>query len=115
MPINFSDPGHISRNGSKSLSNSEHAIYSGVNRDYIINHKASSQRMEAILIQLITWGGITTYIGAIILNAGNWKSDVLWFLALMFGVVKFIRYSMKTWQDFRKGEIEIKAQQKKIK
>lgn len=115
MPFNFSGDGYISRNGSKSLSSSEHVILSSANRDYITNPKSSSQRMEAIIIKALTWIGITSYVGAILLNAGNWKADVLWFLALMFGVVKFLRYCMKTWQDFRKGELEIKAQRKKVK
>lgn len=115
MPINFSNPGWVSKNGKQSLPDSEHAIYSSAHRGSIFNHKASPQRMETILIKLITWGGITTYIGALLLNIGNWKADVLWFLALMFGVVKFLRYSMKTWQEFRKGEIDIKIQRKKIK
>lgn len=72
--------------------------------------------METTLIlKIATWLGVTSYVGAIWLNIGTWKADVLWFLAFMFGVVKFIRYSMKTWQDFRKGELEIKAQRKKVK
>lgn len=59
--------------------------------------------------------GAISWISAVILHAGTWKADVLWFIAVMFAGVKFIRYCMKTWQDFRKGEIEIKVQKKKIK
>lgn len=115
MSFDFSNSGYISKNGAKSLHSSEHVIHSTAKRGSFFNFKASPQRMETILIKLVTWGGITTYIGALLLNIGNWKADVLWFLALMFGVVKLLRYSMKTWQEFRRGEIDIKIQQKKIK
>lgn len=116
MPINFSNPGYVSKNGKQSLPDSEHAIYNSAHRGSIINHKPDPRRMEAkLLLTVLSWVGLGSYIGAIWLNIGNWKADVLWFLALMFGVVKFIRYSMKTWQDFRKGELDIKAQRKKIK
>lgn len=72
--------------------------------------------METTLIlKFFTWVGATSYIGSLFINAGTWKADVLWGLAVMFGGVKLVRYCMKTWQDFRKGEIEIKIQRKKIK
>jgi hypothetical protein len=116
MPINFQNPGYVSKNGKQSSLHSEHAIHSSVKRGGFLNLKASPNRMEAkLFLTVLSWLGVGSYIGAIILNIGSWKADILWGLAVMFGVVKFIRYSVKTWQDFRKGELEIKAQQKKIK
>lgn len=69
--------------------------------------------MEIKLI--LTALGLTSYIGAIFLNIGTWKANSLWALAFMFGAVKLIRYCMRTWQEFRKGEIDIKIQRKKVK
>lgn len=116
MPINFSNPGYVSKNGKQSHLHSEHAIHSSVKRGSFLNLKENPKRMEAkLFLTILSWLGIGSYIGAIILNVGTWKADLLWFLALMFGVVKFIRYCVKTWQDFRKGEIDIKIQRKKIK
>jgi len=116
MSINFSNPGYVSKNGKQSHLHSEHAIHSGTKRGGFLNLTANPKRMEAKLFLIVlSWVGVTSYIGAIWLNIGTWKADVLWFLALMFGVVKFIRYSMKTWQDFRKGELDINEQRKKVK
>lgn len=99
----------ISKNGTKSLPYSEHAIYSSAHGGSIYNHQTNPKRMETKLIfTLLSALGVTSYIGAIILNIGTWKADILWCIACMFGIVKFIRYSLKTWQDFRKGELEIK-------
>jgi hypothetical protein len=106
----------LSKNGAERKIYSNNSISHRVNYNGISHDKTASEGMEtALIFKIFTWVGITSYIGAIILNVGTWKADTLWFLAFMFGVVKFIRYTMKTWQDFRKGEIEIKMQRKKVK
>ena len=107
----------LSKNGAKRSIYSNDSISHRTNYSSIPHHKtAPNRKMETTLIlKVITWLGVSSYIGAIYLNIGSWKADLLWGLALMFGVVKFIRYSIKTWQDFRKGELDIKAQRKKIK
>lgn len=102
------------RNGTKSLPYSEHVIYNSAHRGSIFNHTPNRTRMEKLFLVVLSWVGITSYIGAIILNIGNWKADVLWFIACMFGVVKFVRYSLKTWQDYRQTEIDIKLKQKEM-
>jgi hypothetical protein len=113
----FSDNWFLSQNGAKREVYSDNAISHRVNYSGISNHQTAPKRtMETTLIlKIITWLGVSSYIGAIWLNIGTWKADILWGLALMFGVVKFIRYSVKTWQDFRKEELNIKAQRKKVK
>jgi len=106
----------FSKNGAKRAIYSDNSISRSVNYSGVHNHKTAPKGMETTLIlKIATWFGVSSYVAAIYLNVGSWKADVLWGLALMFGVVKFIRYSMKTWQDFRKGELDIKAQRKKIK
>lgn len=106
----------LSKNGAKRKVYSDNSISYRVNYSGISHDKTASKGMEtALIVKIFTWVGVTSYVGAIILNVGTWKADTLWFLAFMFGVVKFLRYTMKTWQDFRKGELEIKAQRKKIK
>lgn len=106
----------LSKNGAKRSVYSDNSISHRVNYSGISHNKTAPEGMEtALIFKVLTWVGVTSYVGAIFLNAGTWKADTLWFLAFMFGVVKFLRYSMKTWQDFRKGELEIKIQQKKAK
>lgn len=106
----------LSKNGAEREVYSNNSISRRVNYSGISHNKTAPKGMETtLIIKIITWLGVTSYIGAIFLNAGTWKADTLWFLAFMFGVVKFIRYSMKTYQDFRKGELDIKAQRKRIK
>lgn len=112
----FSSGGYMAKNGEQSLSGSKYTISDSVEHGGYINGSANNKRMEAKLIILIlNIIGISSYFGAIWLNIGSWKADVLWFLAVLFGVVKFIRYTLKTWQDFRKTELDLKAQKKKIK
>lgn len=106
----------LSKNGAKRSVYSDNSISYRVNYSGISHPKKAASRMEAkLILTILSWLGLTSYVAAIILNIGTWKADTLWFLAFMFGVVKFIRYTMKTWQDFRKGELEIKMQKKKIK
>lgn len=112
----LSDNWFLSNNGAKRSVYSDNSISNRVNYSGISHSKTAPKGMEtALILKVMTWLWVTSYVGAIYLNAGTIKADILWFLALMFGFVKFIRYCMKTWQDFRKGELEIKAQQKKIK
>lgn len=66
-----------------------------------------------IIFSVLSALGITSYITAILLNIGTWKADILFGIAVLFGIVKFIRYTIRTWQDYRRGEIEIKNLQKK--
>lgn len=112
----FSNNWFLSKNGAKRSVYSDHSISHRTNYSHISDHKTAPKRMETkLILTIFTWVGFTSWVGAIILNAGTWKADSLWLLAFLFAVVKFIRYSIKTWQDFRKGELEIKAQKKKIK
>jgi len=112
----FSNNWFLPKNGAKRELYSNQSISYRANYSSVPNLKKAPLGMETKLILTIgTWLGVTSWVSAVILNAGTWKADVLWGLALMFAVVKFIRYSIKTWQDFRKGELEIKAQRKKIK
>ena len=106
----------LSKNGAKREIYSDNSISHRVNYSGISHDKTAPKRMETkLILTIFTWVGWMYYGGQILLNVGSLKADILWFLALMFGVVKFIRYSMKTWQDFRKGELEIKIQRKKVK
>lgn len=110
----FTNRREFSKNGTKSLPYSEYAVYNSVERGNIFNPTTNRKRMEKLFLAVLTWAGVTSYLGAILLNVGNWKADVLWFIACLFGVVKFIRYSLKTWQDYRRGELEIKSKRKEM-
>lgn len=112
----FSNRGYISKNGTKSLHDSERTLFNSLKRGRYINIERNLRRMETkLIITVINVLGITSYVSAIILNIGSWKADILWGLAVLFGIVKFIRYSLKTWQDYRRGEIEIESERHKLK
>jgi hypothetical protein len=113
MPMGFSDRGYISRNGAKSLDNSEHVIYSTAKRGGIFNIKASPQRMEKLFLTVLSWVGLGSYIGGILLNLSNWKSDILFLAGCGFMLLKFIKLTIRTWQSYRREEIEIKMLKKK--
>ena len=114
MPINFSGSGYISKNGKQSSLHSEHAIHSSVKRGSIFNLKESPKRMEAkFLVTVLSWVGLSSYIAGILLNLNNWKADILFLTGMAFMLLKFIRLTIRTWQDCRREEIEIKVLKKK--
>lgn len=107
MSFDFSDSRFVSRNGQQSSLHREHAIHSSVERGSIFNHKGSPQRMEAkILLTVLSWVGLGAYIGGILLNLANWKSDILFLSGCGFMLLKFIRLTIKTWQSYKREEIE---------
>jgi hypothetical protein len=114
MPIDFSNPGYVSKNGQQSLHNSEHAVYSGVKHSSFLNPKASPQRMEAkLFLTVLSYIGLGSYVAGVVLNIGTWKADILAVFGFAFILLKFIRLTLKTWQSYRREEIEIKVLKKK--
>lgn len=113
MSFDFSDSRYISRNGQQSPLHREHAIHSSVKRGSIFNHKGSPKRMEKLFITVLTWLGLGAYIGGILLNLANWKSDILFLSGCGFMLLKFIRLTIKTWQSYKREEIEQQILKKK--
>lgn len=114
MPINFSNPGYVSKNGKQSLPDSEHAIYSSVKRGSYFNHQANPKGMETkLFLTVLSWVGVGSYIGGIFLNLSTWKADLLFLCGLAFMLLKFIRLTIRTWQSYRREEIELKELKKK--
>lgn len=112
----FSNNWFLSKNGAKREIYNHNSISHRTNYSHIPNDQTAPKRMETkIILTIFTWLGVTSYVWALFINSGTWKADVLWGLAVMFGVIKVIRYGAKTWQEFRRDELEIKAQKKKIK
>jgi len=110
----LSDNGHISRNGSKRDIYSNDSVHKRSYNNYIPDRKTSSKRVETKLILGILAGtGVASYIAAILLNLGTWKADILFVIAVLFGVLGAIRRAVKTWHEYKKGELEIKAMKKK--
>jgi hypothetical protein len=104
----FSGNWHISRNGSKRQVYSERSVSKRTIYGSRTNPKTGNKPVETkIIFSVLSVLGITSYVGAILLNIGTWKADILFGIAVCFGIAKFIRYSIKTWQDYRKGELEI--------
>lgn len=105
MQTPFSNNGYfVSRNGKQSQIHRERLISFGVKRSFISNPKTNILGMEAKII--LTWIGFGTYIGGILLNLTNWKSDILFLSGCAFMLLKFIRLTIKTWQSYKREEIE---------
>lgn len=114
MQTPFSDRGYVSRNGRQSSLHREHAIFSSVKRGSIIDFKASPERMETkLLVIVFTILGIGSYVGGILSNLENWKSDLLFWCGLAFAALKFINRLIKTWQAYKREEIEQRILKKK--
>jgi hypothetical protein len=111
----FSDNWFLSQNGAKREVYSDNAISHRVNYSGISNHQTAPKgKMETKLIfTILTWLGFGSYFGAIILNVGTWKADVLVVFGGAFLLLKFIRLTLKTWYECKRQEIEIKMLQKK--
>lgn len=115
MSADFQDRGYISRNGKQPPLHREHAIYSSVKRGSFFNFKASPQRMETkFLLTVLSWVGFGGYIGGILLNLANWKSDILFLSGCAFMLLKFIRLTLKTWQSYKREEIEQQILKKRV-
>ena len=114
MSASFQDRGYISRNGAQSSLHREHAIHSGIKRGSYFNFKASPKRMETNLLTVFTWIGVGSYIGGILLNLTNWKSDILFWVGFGFVVLKFVGRLIKTWQAYKREEIEQQILKRKI-
>lgn len=112
----LSNNGYVSKNGRKSLSSSQHTVYSSALRTRYKHLEANPKRMETtkIILTILTWVGLSSYVAGILLNLGTWKSDLLFLLGFLFMLLRFIRYSIRTWQDYRKEEIEIKIKKREI-
>ena len=107
MPMDISNSGYISKNGAQSLNNSEHVIHSTANSRSIFNFKGSPKRMETkLFLTVLSYIGLGSYIGGIFLNLNNWKADILFLCGLAFMLLKFIRLTIRTWQSYKREEIE---------
>jgi hypothetical protein len=116
MPIDFSNPGYVSKNGQQSLHNSEHPVYGGVKRSSFLNPKASPQGMEAkLFLTVLSYIGLGSYVAGIFLNLNNWKADLLFLCGLAFMLLKFIRLTIRTWQSYKREEIEQNILKRKSK
>lgn len=115
MSFDFSNNGYVSKNGGKSLPNSEHVIYSTTERGSFFNPKASPKRMEIkLFLTVLSWIGFSSYIAGIFLNLNNWKADILFLCGLAFMLLKFIRLTIRTWQSYKREEIEQQILKKKV-
>lgn len=107
MSFNFSDRDYISRNGRQSQIHSEHAIFSSIKRGSFLNLKASPKRMETkALIVALSWIGYGSVIGGILLNLSNFKSDILFWVGMVFMVLRVAAFVVKRWQAYKREEIE---------
>ena len=109
----FSDSRNFPENRKQQQVYSGHSFSPSI-RSNNIHNPIPKKRMEKLVIHIILASGFGAYIWAIFLNIGTWKADMLFGVAFLFMVVRFIRYCAKTWQEYRKGEIQIKMLRKNI-
>lgn len=114
MSFNFSDRGWVSKNGKQSSLHREHAIYNSARRSSFFNHPTSPKGMKMkLFLTILKLIGFSSYICGILLNIGNWKADLLFLAGVAFALLKFIRLTLKTWQSYKREEIELKILKKK--
>jgi len=113
MPSKFQNNGYISRVGSKSSSYDKRIVHDNVNGFINSNNPTNNQRMETI-ITIFSFLGVSSYVLGILLNLNTIKSDILFFFGLIFIVAKLVRYSVRTWQAYKREEIEQEILRKKI-
>lgn len=110
----FSNHRDIHKNGSQPRNNSNSLVYHSPRSNHLPNPNQTKGRMEPNLIfTVLSAIGAGSYISAILLNMGTWKSDLLALFGFAFILLKFIRLTIKTWQDYRKEELQIKVMRKK--
>lgn len=116
MSFDFQGNRYVSRNGRESPLHRQHVMDSSIKRGSLFNFKASPHRMEAkIILTVLSWIGFSSYIAGIFLNIGTWKSDIMFSTGMAFILLKFVRLGIKTWQSYKREEIEQDILKKKIK
>lgn len=109
----FSNGRYVPKNGEQHTLYSKHPIHNSTINSSIPNRKTISPRMEAkIIMTILSITGVASYIWAIILNMGNWKSDVLFSLAVLFGILKVVRFGIRTYQDYKITQLDIKEKER---
>lgn len=95
----------------KQYSSSEYYVVDTGSIHNNINTQRTPNRMEPkILIAFLYLVGIPTYILGILENYGNWKGDILFIIAVLFGIAKLVFFCLRQWQMFllRKGALKEK-------
>lgn len=114
MSFDFSDSHSVSRNGKQSPLHREHALHSSIKRGSYFNFKASPKGMETNLLTALSWIGFGSYVGGILLNLTNLKSNILFWVGFGFVVLKFVGRLIKIWQAYKREEIEQQILKRKI-
>lgn len=110
----FSNNGFLPKNGAERGVYSNNTLPRRVDYSGILQRKTAPKRMETkLIVAIFTWVGLSSYVGAIILNIGTWKAGVLVVLGGVFMLLKIVRFAMRTWYECQRQEIEIKILKKK--
>jgi hypothetical protein len=108
----FSNNEFFHKNGKQQQVYSQHSISPIIGSNNIHNPTPSNKRMEKLILHAVLTTGFGAYLFAIFLNIGTWKADLLFFMGAAFIILKFIRLSIRTWQDYKRTEIEIRIKRK---
>ena len=101
------------KNGYQWKTDSVNALYRSPKFNHLLNPHRNEPRMELKLWLALTYGlGLTSYVGAILLNIGNWKSDILFMFALIFGMTRFIFFCIKQVQLKQLRDLEIRRERR---
>lgn len=101
------------KNGYQRTVDSVGPLYYSPKFNYLPNPSRNAKRMEVKLWLAITYGlGLTSYVGAILLNIGTWKSDILFMFAVIFAMTRFIFFCIKQLQLKQLRDLEIKREKR---
>lgn len=95
--------------------NGYNALSGSSSSNYIPNAQTNPKPViePKLILTIITIVGIPSYIGAMMLNLGNWKGNVLFCLAAAFGLFKFGRLVWRTIMEAKERNIELKAKKRR--
>lgn len=106
----FSNKRFIPETGKQPSNNREYAVSDSAYSYHYPNSQSIKKRMERLVINAILTTGWASYFTAIFLNLGTFKGDILLFIGVLFMMARLFRYCLRTWQEYRKTELEIKKQ-----
>lgn len=57
--------------------------------------------------------GLSAYVYAILLNIENWKSNILFGIAALFGLARLVFFCLRQWQEYQLRKFEVREKNKK--
>jgi hypothetical protein len=97
-----------SDDGKRDILN-HNGVYNGV-----INTGIHKMEAAKLFLAWFNWVGLPSALLGFIMNIGDWKAWVLFFIGAAFGIARVVFYCVKQYQEAQLREIERKRQNKNL-